>query len=182
MHIQSQGAHAPQNFFKWILRPFQTFSLLNPTTPNFIHNIKAYTDLPTPLYKNAKKFHWPHFELNAGVYAGLVLSYLVKNAKLNVDSLLTKDLLLCSWSVPSWSSSPAECWHCTDLRAQCQVCSCVYLTRPDNEKHAKIYRYGVLCHFAKHTVSIKAGSWPAKKLNCCQIHSFDATKMVCTKK
>ena len=27
--------------------------------------------------------------------------YLAKNAKLNVDSLLTKDLLLCSWSVPS---------------------------------------------------------------------------------
>ena len=27
-----------------------------------------------------------------------------------------------------------------------------------NEKHAKIYRYGVLCHFAKHTVSIKAGN------------------------
>ena len=31
----------------------------------------------------------------------VVLSYLAKNAKLNVDSLLTKDLLLCSWSVPS---------------------------------------------------------------------------------
>ena len=31
----------------------------------------------------------------------VVLSYLAKNAKLNVDSLLTKDPLLCSWSVPS---------------------------------------------------------------------------------
>ena len=64
-----------------------------------------------------------------------------------------------------------------------QVCSCVYLSRDHyNEKHAKMYRYGVLCHFAKHTVSIKAGNWPAKKLNSCQIHSFDATKMACTKK
>ena len=64
-----------------------------------------------------------------------------------------------------------------------QVCSCVYLSRDHyNEKHAKIYRYGVLCHFAKHTVSIKAGSWSAKKFNCCQIHSFDATKMACPKK
>ena len=31
----------------------------------------------------------------------VVLSYLAKNAKLNVYSLLTKDLLLCSWTVPS---------------------------------------------------------------------------------
>ena len=40
----------------------------------------------------------------------------------------------------------------------------------------KIYRYGVLCQVAKHTVSIKAGSWPDKMLNCCQIPSFEATK------
>ena len=112
-----------------------------------------FTPFYMPIPREAPTWRYPW-------HVQVVLSYLAKNTKLNVDSLLTKDLLLCSWSVPSWSSSPAECWHCTDLRAQCQVCL----------RCARVCTSPGFIHFAKHTVSIKSCSWPAEKLNCCQIH------------
>ena len=91
----------------------------------------------------------------------VALPYLAKTAKVNVDTLL---YFFSSVDGSSCSSSLAECWRCSDLRAQCQVClSCARVCT----SLGTLY-YGVLCQFTKHTVSIKAGNWPAKKLNCCQ--------------